>query len=148
MIKISKIIKKIEGMARKADVPRKVLMKIEDGDTGATKCAMVVEVADTDKLRRRGLSKRASMKPMSGMYFDCHGPFWMKDVEFPLDLCYLDEAGRVTEKVAMAKDKAGRTLYSRQKFASVQAIELPAGFCNKKGVKVGDLLVPLSKIGD
>ena len=148
MLKLSKIIKRIDGMARKADIPKKVLMKIEDGDTGSTKCAMVVEIADTADLRRRGLSKRASMKPSSGMYFDCRGPFWMKDVEFPLDLCYLDEAGRVTEKVAMAKDKDGKTLYPRTKAASVQAIELPAGFCDKKGVKIGDFLVPIAKIGD
>lgn len=148
MIKWSKIIKRISGVATKSsDVPKKVLMKFESPKTGKTKCAMVVEIADTQELRRKGLSKRASLGKNAGMYFDCNGPFWMKDVEFPLDLCYLDEAGRVTEKVAMAKDKLGRTLYPRQKSASIQAIELPYGYCDKKGIKIGDILVPVSKIG-
>lgn len=147
MKKLSKLVKRIEGKAQLAEVPKKVLMKIEDGETGATKCAMVVEIADTQDLRRKGLSKRASLGPASGMYFDCHGPFWMKDVEFPLDLCYLDEKGRVTEKVAMAEDREGRTLYPRRKYDSVQAIELPSGFCDAKGVSIGDFLVPLSRIG-
>lgn len=147
MLKFAKIVKIIEGKAQLApEVPKKVLMKIEDGDSGATKCAMVVEIADTPALRTLGLAKRASLNKVSGMWFDCHGPFWMKDVEFPLDLCYLDEKGMVTEKVAMAKDKEGKTLYPRQKEASVQAIELPAGFCDKNGVKIGDFLVPLAKI--
>ena len=145
MNKRSKLVKRIPGMAE-ADIPKKVLMKFEDPETAHTKCAMVVEIADTRDLRERGLSKRASIGKSSGMYFDCHGPFWMKDVEFPLDLCYLDESGAVTEKVAMAKDKLGRTLYPRKSANSVQAIELPAGFCSKHGIKIGDTLVPMVRI--
>ena len=80
------------------------------------------------------------------MYFDCKGPFWMKDVEFPLDLCYLDESGVVTEKVAMAKDKTGSTLYPRKNMESIQAIELPAGYCSEHGIKIGDILVPMMRI--
>lgn len=149
-VKTSKLVKTIPAVGHKADphdIPKKVLMKFEDGETGKTKCAAFVEIADTEPLRRRGLSKRASLGRSEGMWFDCHGPFWMKDVEFPLDLCYLDEYGKVTEKVAMVKDKEGRTLYPRQKYASVQAIELPAGFCDKNGIKIGDFLVPLAEIG-
>ena len=148
-MKTAAMTKRVLAVGRKADqpdVPKKVLMKFEDRDTGAFKCAMVVEIADTDALRRRGLSKRASLRPSHGMYFDCHGPFWMKDVEFPLDLCYLDENGAITEKHAMAKDKSGSTLYPRASFESVQAVEFPAGFCKAHGVRVGDVLVPLARI--
>jgi len=150
MKKISKLVKRIPAVGHEAgdEVPKRVLMKFEDGETGRTKCAAFIEIADTQPLRTRGLSKRASIGRNDGMWFDCRGPFWMKDVEFPLDLCYLDESGAVTEKIAMAKDKAGRTLYSRTKYASVQAVELPAGFCDRHGIKVGDFLVPLLKLGD
>jgi len=148
MRKLSKLVKKIPAVGHMAgdDVPKRVLMKFEDGETGKTKCAAFVEIADTQPLRTRGLSKRASLGKSSGMYFDCHGPFWMKDVEFPLDLCYLDERGAVTEKVAMAKDKLGRTLYPRKSADSVQAIELPAGYCTEHGIKIGDVLVPMVRI--
>ena len=151
MDKRSKLVKIIEGVGHKAtpsdvDIPKKVLMKFEDGNTGKTKCAAFVEIADTDFLRRKGLSKRASLGRSEGMYFDCKGPFWMKDVEFPLDLCYLDESGMVTEKVAMAKDKTGSTLYPRKNMESIQAIELPAGYCSEHGIKIGDVLVPMMRI--
>ena len=147
MLKLAKIVKTIQAVAHKADeVPKKVLMKFEDRDTAKTKCAAVVEIADTQELRRKGLSKRASLGKSAGMYFDCHGPFWMKDVEFPLDLCYLDENGAVTEKVAMAKDKLGTTLYPRKYSYSIQAIELPHGYCDKHGIRVGDVLVPIARI--
>lgn len=151
MDKLSKIVKTIPATGTKAvrtteEIPRKVLMKIEDGETGRTKCAAFVEIADTPALCRRGLSKRASIGPRDGMWFDCHGPFWMKDTEFPLDLCYLDRNGTVTEKVAMAKDKLGRTTYPRKNASSEQAVEFPAGFCRRHGIEVGDRLVPLSEV--
>jgi POT family proton-dependent oligopeptide transporter len=50
------------------------------------------------------------------------------------------------EKIAMAKDKLGRTLYPRQKYASIQARELPAGYCTEHGIKIGDVLVPMVRI--
>lgn len=150
MDKESVIVKKVPAVGTKVesekDLPRKVVMKIKDGETGKTKCAAFVEIADTQELRRKGLSKRAALGKMSGMFFDCHGPFWMKDVEFPLDLCYVDEYGKVTEKMAMSVDKEGRTLYPRTKTASVNAIELPSGFCDKHGIKIGDVLVPAKMV--
>ena len=146
MGKKSKIVKRVPAVGTKTDsendLPKRVVMRIRDGETGRTKCAAFVEIANTPELRRRGLSKRASLGKMSGMFFDCHGPFWMKDVEFPLDLCYVDESGKVTEKMAMPVDKEGKNLYPRTKTASVSALELPFGFCDRHGVKVGDVLVP------
>ena len=128
------------------EIPKKVLMKIEDGDTCRTKCAAFIEIADTPYLQSKGLMKRASLGNASGMWFDCKGPFWMKNVEFPLDLCYIDNKGVITEKMAMAKDKKGRTLYRCKKAESVQAIELPYGFCDKHGIKIGDAFVPVLRI--
>lgn len=141
MNKSSKMVKRVDAVGTKDGGRRmkRLVFRFEDGETGRTKCAAIVEIADTRERRTVGLSKRASMNANGGMFFDCHGPFWMKDVNFPLDLCYLDEYGTITEKCAMAKDVLGRTLYPRTKIASVHAIELPAGFCEKYGLKVGDV---------
>ena len=53
-----------------------------------------VEVADTLKKRRLGLGKRASLKKGWGMLFvfEKRKPhrFWMKDMQFPLDIIWLD----------------------------------------------------------
>ena len=111
-------------------------------EAGKVKCAAFLEIADTFEKRRRGLSKRASLGKMSGMIFDCTGPFWMKDVEFPLDLVFTDDRGKITEKVAMPVDKEGKMRYPAQKSASTHAIELPYGFFDKNGLKIGDFIVP------
>ena len=53
-----------------------------------------VEVADTLKKRRLGLGKRTSLKKDWGMLFvfEKRKPqrFWMKDMQFPLDIIWLD----------------------------------------------------------
>ena len=53
-----------------------------------------VEVADTLKKRSLGLGKRASLKKGWGMLFvfEERKPhrFWMKDMQFPLDIIWLD----------------------------------------------------------
>jgi uncharacterized membrane protein (UPF0127 family) len=102
------------------------------------KCAALIEVANTPKLRSKGLSKRASLSKIGGMYFNKACTFWMKDTNFPLDLVFLDKHGAITEKTAMAVDKNGSTLYSPKCSASAHAIELPYGFCNKYGIRIGD----------
>jgi len=53
-----------------------------------------VEVADTHKKRSLGLGKRSSLKKGWGMLFvfekrESHR-FWMKDMQFPLDIIWLD----------------------------------------------------------
>ncbi len=53
-----------------------------------------VEVADTLKKRSLGLGKRTSLKKGWGMLFVFekreHHRFWMKDMQFPLDIIWLD----------------------------------------------------------
>lgn len=130
---------KSDGSEVKFDAPVPVVFK---GRDGKPKCAAFVELADTPERRAAGLSKRASLGKMAGMVFDCRGPFWMKDVEFPLDLLFTDDSGTVTEKTAMAVDKSGRILYSSLDPSSTHAIELPSGFCDRHGIEVGDSVVP------
>ena len=53
-----------------------------------------VEVADTEKKRRIGLGKRPSLKKGWGMLFVFEKlkqhRFWMKDMQFPLDIIWLE----------------------------------------------------------
>ena len=55
-----------------------------------------VEVADTLKKRSLGLGKRASLKKGWGMLFVFENRkqhrFWMKDMQFPLDIIWLDNS--------------------------------------------------------
>ena len=148
MKKSSKMVKKVTAVGTKADDPEvefdpPVPIVFKDRK-GKVKCAAFVELADTPERRARGLSKRASLGKMAGMVFDCAGPFWMKDVEFPLDLVFTDKYGRITEKTAMAIDRDGDNLYPAHKYDSENAIELPYGFCDRHGIEVGDRAVTAS----
>jgi uncharacterized protein len=60
---------------------------------------IVVEVADTDESRARGLSGRQSLGEDEGLLFvfetiGNHG-FWMKEMHFPIDIIWLDEEKKV-----------------------------------------------------
>ena len=114
------------------------------GKDGAVKASAVLEVADTPETRATGLSKRASLGEGRGMFFDRAGGYWMKDVNFPLDLTFVTKEGEVLETVAMPVDKGGVFHYSPSAGNAVKAahaIETPLGFIESHGIAPGDLVV-------
>ncbi len=60
-----------------------------------------LEVADTPEKRATGLSGRPSLEPRTGMLFIYESPaqpgFWMKDMQFPLDIIWINEAKEVAD---------------------------------------------------
>ncbi len=71
------------------------------------KTSISATIADTDDKRVRGLSGRAELQPNEGMLFvfdepGMHG-FWMKDMNFPIDIMWIDEEFMIigiTENIA------------------------------------------------
>ena len=66
----------------------------------APKGIITVEVVDTPETRQQGLSNRASLGDDEGMLFvfddvSSNHCFWMKDMQFPIDMVWLDEEKRV-----------------------------------------------------
>lgn len=113
------------------------------GPDGEVKAAAVLEVADTPETRAAGLSKRASLDDGHGMFFDRAGVYWMKDVNFPLDLTFVTKEGEVLETVPMPIDKDGVFHYSpsvENAVKAAHAIETPLGYLAAHGVVPGDVV--------
>lgn len=106
---------------------------------------VIVEIADTDAKRQRGLMFREQMAPTDGMIFlfDEPGnyPFWMKNTLIPLDMIWLDRDARIVsiaESVPPCKadpcpsyDHQGQALY---------VVEVVSGFAKQHKLKIGDRL--------
>ena len=113
------------------------------GANGVVKASAVLEIADTAETRAVGLSKRASLADGRGMFFDRAGVYWMKDVNFPLDLTFLSKEGEVLETVSMPVDKGGVFHYSpsvENVTKAAHAIETPLGYVAAHGIVPGDVV--------
>jgi len=104
------------------------------------KGALDVEVADTEASRELGLSGRKEMRDNEGLLFVFDNPgrygFWMKDMQFPLDVIWINYNGIVVNI------ERGLTLgtypktYINQSDA-IFVLEVNAGMAEKFGLYLG-----------
>jgi uncharacterized protein len=100
-----------------------------------------LETATTDQTREIGLMYRDSMATDHGMIFvfpdEEPRTFWMKNTHIPLDIVYLDLAGKIVSIKSMkAYDLTGIDSDGPAKYA----IELNPGIPTDAGLKVGDTI--------
>ena len=104
-----------------------------------------VEVADTLLKRRLGLGKRSNLKRNWGMLFvfdklKVH-PFWMKHMNFALDIIWLDNHRIVHIIKNVNPVKSGETLPILKPLAPANfVLEIAAGRANELKLKKGDFL--------
>ena len=97
-------------------------------------------VSDTEAQRSQGLSNIETMLPNEGMIFIFDSPakygFWMKDMQFSLDLLYLYG----NNIVAVREDLSPKTYPQTfaPSYTASKVIELNAGEVMKNGVNIGD----------
>ena len=116
------------------------------GDT-----TVIVEIADTDAAREQGLSDRASLQDGHGMLFvfdkPGHDGFWMKDINFSLDMIFADASGKI---VTVDHDLSPDTYNHQDPRASqvfypstpaLYVLEVPAGFAAAHNISQGMQLV-------
>jgi uncharacterized membrane protein (UPF0127 family) len=110
-----------------------------------------IEIADTPKKMATGLSGRLNLNSNQGMLFDFKNEkvfpkFWMKDMNFNLDLIWIDGekiVGITPNVPAPSKDQrlkikdADIPSYSPPKPID-QVLEVNAGWCEKNKIKIGD----------
>lgn len=105
-----------------------------------------VRIADDPQERQIGLSETAKLGDKEGMLFlfDKKGypSFWMKGMEFPIDIIYLNDTKVVTIYKNVQPPKSEDEMEMLPTYpatnTSNRVLEVPAGFADKHGVKVGD----------
>ena len=116
-----------------ADAPQVIV------ESGGRSHAVTVEVADDDPKREVGLMFRRKLDPDRGMLFvfaeEADHVFWMRNTLIPLDMIFIDGAGRIAGIVARATPlsldprSAGRSRY---------VLEVVGGWAEERGVRAGD----------
>ena len=100
---------------------------------------IAVEIANTDKLRRLGLSRRDSLNWRSGMLLAYRQPqticLWMRDVSFALDAVFISKNKKVINLQRMSPHT---TTAHCSTSPALYALEVNAGWAAQ--VKVGDLI--------
>jgi len=93
------------------------------------------EVPSTDEEKMTGLMYRDSLCDNCGMFYDyVDGGFWMKNVNFPIEMIFINDDQIVDIKKANAQDET--TIYP-----SVESngnLEVNDGFCESNNISIGD----------
>ncbi len=106
--------------------------------------SITLGVARTKASQERGLSGQVTLSPDHGLYFvfdhSDHWGIWMKDMNFPIDVLWFNEAGRVVYI---------KTNFQPSSFPEVVTpellirtiLEVPAGFAQAHQISLGDTLI-------
>jgi uncharacterized membrane protein (UPF0127 family) len=98
------------------------------------------EVVRTPQERQQGLSGRASLPLGSGMLFVFESPemrtFWMKDMNFAIDIIWLDGSWQVISVTENATPDTFPDTFSPTRPAQY-VLEVPAFFARDNGITTG-----------
>lgn len=99
------------------------------------------EVVSNDNDLAKGLSDRKAINENESMLFVFQKPMkwgiWMKDMNFPIDVIWLDQNGKVVDFVLNMDPKTyPKTFYPTRD--SLFVLETAPGFIEKAKIKIGD----------
>ena len=105
---------------------------------------LTVEVASTETEREQGLSGRVSLKEGTGMLFVFTTPgnygFWMKDMQIPLDIIFIDAAQHVIQVDSNLFPQTYPEVFYPPSPA-LYVLEVPAGFATTHHIIQGSSFV-------
>ncbi|MFN4042241.1 MAG: DUF192 domain-containing protein [Brevundimonas sp.] len=102
----------------------------------------LVEIADTEELRQRGLMYRDPLPDDRGMLFQfpqsTEQSFWMRNTPSSLDIIYIDPRGRI---VSIAKQVTPMSDTPIPSYGAANGVlEVRAGRADEIGAKPGDMV--------
>ena len=144
-MQVKKIVKPTQAFKRYREL-NEVSKKLKKESAARVVCevlgknaSFVVEVAEGPMAEMQGLAGRDELPPDHGMLFKRADAFWMKGVNFDLDIMFMDKQGNITDIQTMSKlAEHDYPVIYRPAVKSAVAIELPAGWCKWNNVKPGD----------
>ncbi len=100
-----------------------------------------LEIAKTPSDRIKGLSGRTALEESEGLLFVFPKPgkygFWMKDMNFPIDIIWIDKNMRVLgASEELTPESYPKSYYPPSEVQFV--LEVPAGFYKRHSLKVGE----------
>lgn len=102
-----------------------------------------IEIADTATKRERGLSGKTGLGESEGLLFvfekEGYYGFWMKDMNFPIDIAWLDKNKKIIH-IEKAVDPKTYPKTFNPSSPSLYVLETSAGFFARNNVKIGDLV--------
>ncbi|MEK7227287.1 MAG: DUF192 domain-containing protein [Patescibacteria group bacterium] len=106
---------------------------------------IIVEIADTEVEREMGLSGRETLADGAGMLFIFGTPgkygFWMKDMNFPIDIVWVDESFIVRGVERLVNPYTyPRVFYPPDNIKYV--LEIGAGEASNLGIDIGTKVSP------
>jgi len=110
---------------------------------------IVVEVADDDEERARGLMERIELGANEGMLFvfpeEQRLSFWMKNTLINLSIAYINAEGKIVDIQEMKKEPTGVLTYKTYPTVhkAKYALEMKESWFESSGIKVGDAVVGL-----
>ena len=106
------------------------------------KFPFIVEIANDDIKRKKGLQCRRSLKKNEGMLFEWKNEefryFWMKNTTIPLDLIFINSNLKIIDVFYNASPNDHSIISSKKK--AMYILELNAGIFKSLNLQVGDLI--------
>ena len=102
-----------------------------------------VEIANTPESQIKGLQYHTPLSYDQGMLFSFAQPqeipIWMKEMQFPIDIIWVDSSGNVlyVEKNAPACTADPCQVYGQNLYQAQYVLEVASGFADKFGISVG-----------
>lgn len=104
--------------------------------------SFMVEIADDESERQRGLMERPPLADDRGMLFQfpdvAERGFWMHNTPSPLDIIYIDPRGRIVSIAKNAAPNSDAVIPSNGPAMGV--LELRGGRADEIGAKPGDII--------
>lgn len=103
---------------------------------GSILTTLVIEIAEGDSARARGLMQRTSLPARGGMLFlddeEKIQTFWMQNTPLPLDLIFVDADSQIVSISKRARPFTQQTISSAD--TALYVLEVNAGFTDRYGI--------------